>query len=573
MVLFQRDSCGTRRAPCASCGSRAPQRRESAVDARALQPFGAMALRTAPKFLSALFFAAILAMVASAFAADPPLRIGRVIVESDDVYSQREALRGRAYRAADALHIRTRPNIIRKFLLFKEGDPYVPERVAETERNLRALAFLKSAQVMASEPHHGFVDITIRTQDTWSLAPGTDAGMKGGVGSFGMQITDSNLAGSGQHLSLSYHKNDDRSRTAIDYRNPSLIAPYWQSRIWIARASDGYEQHISLMRPFYSFATPWSAELSFDNLRQARRIFASGLQIDEFNQMHRHLIVAFGRAFDVNDMLARRLTFGVRASDDVFSDIPLQTRGSMPDIRQFRYLFGRFERAENRFITLDYIDSDMRLQDFDIGSRVSAEAAVSPAIAGAPATTEFARVAASRGRMFDSRSFAIARISAESRFESGLRNTVATGAIRFVRRFDTEHPQTFVGRIVVNSGWRLDRDVQFFADGETGLRGYHLHAFEGSRSILVNAEQRIYFGRELAQIASPGVVVFADAGNATYGGFAQLLKLRSDVGVGLRIGLPRTPRNVLRFDLALPLVPDASGRRKPTLSISSSQAF
>jgi Omp85 superfamily domain len=573
MVLFLRDSCGSRRALCAPCGVVPLWRPREAIDSEPLQPVGAMALRTATKVLSVFFFAAILSTVTSAFAADPQLRIGRVIVECDDVYSQHEALRGRAYRAADALHIRTRPNIIRKFLLFKEGDPYVPERVAETERNLRALAFLKSATVIASEPHDGVVDITIRTQDTWSLAPGTDAGMKGGVGSFGMQITDSNLAGSGQHLSLSYQKNDDRSRTAIDYRNPSLFAPYWQSRIWIARASDGYEQRISLARPFYSFATPWSAELSFDNLRQADRLFANGLQTDKFNEMHRQVTVAFGRAFDVNDTLARRLTFGVRTTDDVFSDVPLQTSGSMPDNRQFRYLFGRFERAENRFITLDYIDSDMRLQDFDIGSRVSAEAAVSPAIAGAHATTEFARVAASSGRAFDSRSFAVARISAESRFESGLRNTVATGSIRFVRRFDTEHPQTFVGRIVINSGWRLDRDVQFFADGESGLRGYHMHAFEGSRSFLVNAEQRIYLGRELGQIASPGVVVFADAGNATYGGLAQLLKLRSDVGVGLRIGLPRTPRNVLRFDLALPLVPDASGRRKPTLSISSSQAF
>src|SRR3569832_798665 len=79
--------------------------------------------------------------------------VGKITIHSLDVYSPREAAKGRFYRAADALHIETHDNVIRKFLLFREGDVYRPERLAETERTLRALHFLKSASVTASEPH------------------------------------------------------------------------------------------------------------------------------------------------------------------------------------------------------------------------------------------------------------------------------------------------------------------------------------------------------------------------------------------------------------------------------------
>jgi len=75
------------------------------------------------------------------------------------------------------------------------------------------------------------------------------------------------------------------------------------------------------------------------------------------------------------------------------------------------------------------------------------------------------------------------------------------------------------------------------------------------------------------QLASTGVVAFADAGNATYGGISSLMSLKSDVGVGVRVGLPRTPKNLLRLDFAYALNRDPLGRRGWLISFSSGQAF
>jgi outer membrane translocation and assembly module TamA len=115
--------------------------------------------------------------------------------------------------------------------------------------------------------------------------------------------------------------------------------------------------------------------------------------------------------------------------------------------------------------------------------------------------------------------------------------------------------------------------VQFFADGASGLRGYRLHSFAGDRNLIVNLEQRLFLGRELLQIVSPGVVAFMDVGSATNRSFLSGSQWKSDVGVGIRLGLPRTPRNLLRIDFAYPLNANLSGSRHFLVSFSSSQAF
>ena len=90
---------------------------------------------------------------------------------------------------------------------------------------------------------------------------------------------------------------------------------------------------------------------------------------------------------------------------------------------------------------------------------------------------------------------------------------------------------------------------------------------------MVNLEERFYFGREILQLASPAIVAFVDAGNATSGSFNQLMALKTDIGLGIRVGLPRTPKNLLRIDLAYALNADPMGRRGFLVSFSSGQAF
>ncbi len=536
-----------------------------------IMPRAAVRAWIAP-FITA-FAGVCLAAASPVKAADAPLRIGTISVQTLDVYSPAEEGHGNFYRLTDKLHIQTRPALIRGFLLFKEGDLYIPERLEETERNLRALSFLKSAKVTAEPPHDGVVDVTVVTQDSWSLEPASDAGMKGGVSTFGVSLTDTNLLGWGRQLGISYNKGVTRSRAAIDYRDPALPFPYWQTRLTWAQNSDGFERTAGVIKPFYSFSTPSAFTFFFTNLRQHETLYRDASISEIFAQHHQEAIASYGLALAPNDYAATRLTFGFHYLVDTFGGTRHGPAGVLPDDREFHYLFTRFERIDNRFVTMDYVDRDMRLQDFNLGEQFSAELALSPKSFGSPSTSGLVRVSEARGFLVGPRSFILPQVGFEGRLDNGLRNGILSGGAKYVRRFDTDLPQSLVGRIVVDSGWRLDHDVQFFADGGNGLRGYPLHSFEGNKNIVMNLEDRLYLGRELLQLVSPGVVAFIDTGNATSGGFSQLMRLKTDVGVGLRLGLPRTPRNLLRLDVAVPLNRDPRGRRRVVVSFSSGQAF
>jgi hypothetical protein len=501
----------------------------------------------------------------------PALRVGRIIVTPLDVYSDTEAKRGLFYSIADRLHIETRPAVIRRFLLFREGDLFRPERLAETERILRTLHFLKSASVTASEPHDGVVDITVTTQDAWSIAPETNAGNKGGETTYGISITDTNLLGLGKEVSVQWDKTIDRTRLGIDYQDPAINSTFWNAHLAYGTNSDGFDHRLTLRRPFYSFATPWSAELSFIGFRQNDRLFANGEESEKFAQSHRHIIASYGLALNPNDIRADRFTGGLRFTRDNFTSIRHLTGETLPVDRDYRYAFIRFDHADNDFIKLNFVNKDLRYEDFNLGRQLSMEGAVSPRFLGAEHNSAFARVAASDGRHIDATSFVMPFAAFESRFDGGVKNAIVTAAASYVRRYDTRHPATTAARVVFNNAWRLDAENQFFADGITGLRGYRLHSFAGNRSFVANFEHRVYLGHEIAQLVSPGVVAFIDTGNATYG--SRLFALKTDVGVGLRIGLPRTPKNLLRLDLAYALNRDPRGKRGLLISFGSGQAF
>lgn len=483
-------------------------------------------------------------------------RIGKIIIHPIDVYSAPEANKGAFYRIADRLHIETKASVIRKFLLFREGDVYSAERLAETERNLRTLHFIKSASVVASEPHDGVVDVTVTTQDAWSIAPETQAGNKGGTTTYGANLTDSNLLGLGKEVSLQYDKTIDRTRLGIDYQDPALNSQYWNAHVAYGSTSDGDDQRLQIRRPFYSFATPWSADFSFIGFSQDDKLYANGFEFARFHQRHRMINASYGVALDPNDRVANRVTAGFRAVNDDFSSVATD--------RDYRYLFLRYEHAENDFLKLNFVNKDIRYEDFDLGRQYSIEVA-------AAASSTYTRLTAANGKRLDESSFIMPAASIESRFDHGAQNTILATAISYVHRYETEHPQSTVARVIYDQGWRLDRDVQFFADGLTGLRAYRLHSFEGNRVLIANLEHRLYLGREIAQLFSPALVAFIDTGNATSG--SNLFAFKTDVGVGLRIGLPRTPKNLLRIDAAYAINRDPRGRRGLLISFGSGQAF
>jgi hypothetical protein len=508
-------------------------------------------------------------------AAQPAPRIGTITIRTLNVFSPEEAASGWFYRAADAVHITTRSSVIRGFLLFREGDPYDPEQLAQTERNLRALPFIKFASVTAGPPHEGTVDVEVTTQDGWTTEIGGSFGSKGGTTTYGVNLTETDLLGSGRAVGIGYDKGTERTTRSFEFLDPYLFAPYWSGGLLLATASDGHQQQVEIKRPFYSFTTPWAADLLLDDFTQNEKLYRAGEVDEQFRQHHRGALALYGVALTREAARARRLSAGFDARDDEFRPLPDRLDDVLPAGRKFRYLFVEYDDVANDFLKLNYVNRDLRYEDFNMGRTLTLRAAVSPSALGPARTTGMVSLFGSRGQRIGQMSFVLGSVSYQTRLGPINQNAVLSASGVLVIKFDTRPLQTFVSRLRVDRGWDLDRDVQFFADGMTGLRAYRLHSFEGDKRIILNLEHRIFSGREILHLVAPGAVAFADTGAAVPAGQSLTIRsLKTDVGVGLRFGIPRAPsNNILRIDFAYAFNPDPRGRRGFLASFSSAQAF
>jgi hypothetical protein len=347
----------------------------------------------------------------------------------------------------------------------------------------------------------------------------------------------------------------------FELTDPSFFRPYMKARVAYSQNSDGFERRLSIAQPFYALDVQHSSEVSFEDWRRNDGIYGGGHLLSTLRHDHRQLVAAWGTATRVSETSATRVTAGLRLVDDRLTGF---------DTRAFHYLFLRVDHLDDRFITRNFVDKDIQVQDIHLGPQLFAEAGLSPRLSGGERTSGFFDAGASGGADYGN-AFLMGSAAFRTRLDGSFRNAVLSGTARYVLRLETRLPQSFVGRILVNQGWNLDPENQFFADAASGLRGYRMHAFEGTGNAIANAEYRLSLGRELLHLVSPGAAAFIEAGTVTDGFRPRGLKC--DVGFGVRLALPRSTRNLLRLDVAYALQRDPLNRSGVVISFSSGSSF
>jgi hypothetical protein len=491
------------------------------------------------------------------------------------VFTPEEEERGWVYRAADALHIETQPSVVRRFLLFDEGDAYDPELLAQTERNLRGLPFLRSATVTAGPSHDGVVDVDVVTKDAWTTELAVNLGRGGGVTTWAAGITEQNVLGLGKEIGFLYDEDVERTNRLIEFNDPALFASYWSAGFLYADNSDGSQRRVRIQKPFVSSLDRTAAQGLWNRFRQEDRTYADGVVASEYAQKHEQLLLSGGLALAPGSSKAQRLTVGINFFQDEFEPLASQPDAVLPAPRDFRYVFVGWESVVSDFLTESFVNRGERREDFNLGTRLAAQVGVSPKAFGAHETSYAVAGEVSTGWRIAPGAFLQAGAAFRTRLQGGIENATLAGTVTFVWKHPTRLLQTTVAQVLLDRGWNLDGDVQFFADGDHGLRGYHLYAFEGDRRVLVNLEHRFFGGFEILQLFSLGAAVFVDTGAAVPPGEPlRFSSLKTDAGVGLRIGISRAASNtVLRLDCAYAFDADPLGRRGWLVSFSSGQAF
>jgi len=496
-------------------------------------------------------------------ASSPALRIGVISIVIGDVFATETPEEDRLfYRVANRLHIETRVDVVRRQLLFKEGDVYVERLLRESERILRRNKYLFDAEIAVVAEHDGLVDIEVRTRDVWTFKPGIQYTRTGGEEATGFELQESNLLGFGKEVTVAHKENVDRRSDEFRYFDPQLFGSRARFALSYADNSDGRQRSGFVEQPFYSLDTRWAATLSALDSERTDQRYVLGTAVDEFRHRQQAYQLFGGFSPGLNNGWVRRYSFGAAFVENRFAATgsPLSAAVVPPD-RKLVYPFVGFSMFEDRFEERRNEDQIERTEDLFAGKFF--QASFGWASREFDSSDNAALLSLGFGNTLeteDRRHTLVMRADAAGRIhDDELANGVLTSAARYYWRMTPR--QLFFASLSGSLTDRLDAERQLTLGGDSGLRGYPLRYQDGSAAALVTLEHRVYTKYYLFRLFHLGGAVFFDAGR-TWGegnapkpaGIDTRLGLLKNVGLGLRFGSSRSAfGNVIHVDLAFPL--------------------
>ncbi len=483
--------------------------------------------------------------------------IRRVILVQENIFDlSKEDENNWLYRTMNKLHIVTRPNTIRRQLLFGEGRGYDPRLVAESERILRENKYLYDASIRPVMNADGELEIDVRTRDVWTLTPEITYSRGGGENKTRLGLEESNLFGTGRRMLFTWEDDVDRRGKVFEYYDRQLAGTWTSLGLSIADNSDGHSHALSVVKPFHALDARWAGGATYFDDDRVTTYYDLGEEAAEFRH-ERQYYVGFGGFSDgLKRGWVRRFTLGAAYDNNEFGppespDLPVL----IPDNRKLVYPFLGFELLEDRFeksLNSNQID---RVEDFYLGTRVALQVGWSDESFGADRDALLYSMSANHsiGTLEGKALLLAAGLNARHEDGGSANSLFNLNASFYWRQSDK---WLFYTQLLGTLGHNLDGDTIVELGGDNGLRGYPLRYQSGDSSLVVSAEQRYFTDWYPFRLVRVGAAVFADVGrvwgpNALGTGNLGWL---TDVGVGLRFAPTRLgTTKVFHLDVAFPL--------------------
>lgn len=491
-------------------------------------------------------------------------------------------------RTVRALHVNTRDDVIRQFLLLKVGEPCNQIKRAESERILRAQPYLVDARIRAYDDEQGGVRLEVETRDDFSLI--VEPIVRGAGPMFrGMRLGETNLGGYATQSSVEYRNGLAYNDVlGVQYTDYQFLGQRNELRVEARREPFGQRLRLQAVRPFYTdlqrFA--WVGEVGGTrepmrllrgdlptNAVTVRRAFSNVGGLARVGPVGRLKLVGLSltREEERADSAPLLLTpQGVR-SDTAGPPPPPFTR---QNVMRANLLLG--VRAI-RFVRVQGFDALTGAQDVRVGAQVGIAAGQSIAVGPAIDRDRFLATNIYLG-WGGQKWFAGAQGITEARYSLDRRqweNVIGTG--RAAWYFRPAVRQTTVLQMEWATGRRMLTPLQLsLADREGGLLGHRLSRDPGARRLVFRAEQRLVVPTRL-NVADVGLAGFAEAGKLMAERsvpYSVDTPWRGAVGVSLLAAVPPRSRRLWRLDLAFPVSNDPRKRVELRLTgIDRSRTF
>ena len=484
--------------------------------------------------------------------------IGEITIDTENVFDPSIPEEDRKlYRLANNLHVRTRPKIIRRQLLFKEGDIFQQRLLDESERILRSNSYLRDASIVPVRIHDGKVDILVRTDDVWTLDPRLSIGRSGGANNYTVGVKDANFLGTGIYVGLFQKSTVDRDSSELVFRDRELGNTRYYGSGRFQDNSDGRLLELNFGHPFYELDGHRANAISLLNDKRVDSLYDLGEVQDKFYHDIQYYEVSAGKSRGLRNGWVNRYTVGLTYDDQTFAPYTDESLPYMlvPEDRKFVYPFVQWELLEDDFEETRNHDQIGQTEDRYLGTSLLARIGYASESFGSNANAALMDFKFHTGFGSSETDSLIADILFHSRLESG---EFDDAFFDFDAIYHHRHStrQLFHAELSGALGYNLDLDHQILLGGDSGLRGYPLRYQGGDAKVLLTLEERLFTDWYPFHLIRIGGAVFFDVGRTwgqnPVGG--ESLGWLSDVGFGFRFGNTRSGiGRLVHLDFAFPL--------------------
>ena len=483
-------------------------------------------------------------------------KIGNIYVINLPVFSLQDPEENNAiFRFINRVHFPTRHDVIRRQILFNEGDMLQPRVITESERILRSNSFLSDAVVLPYQLCDDSLDVVVVVRDLWTMRPQFFISRKGGYNEYGISLGDNNIFGSGNSMFLQYVNDRERDTKSIGYSTKHLFGTHVRLDTVYQDATDGFSKILNVVRPFYSLDSSWMYGI---NLKE--RIFEESLQelnqnILIFDHIENEYQVFAGYSSGLVKGYTQRYIVGFKRGEDIFESADITT--TIPDDRILAYPWLLYSIVEDNIAIYKNLNVLYRTEDVPVGLGLSALLGYADDRFGSDLSQWVLSLSLSNSPLTLDQHLLKTKFEVNSFWDRDAHdfvNTVSSFNLSYYW-LRTEKQRLFLG-LTYDHGKNLASDELLPLGSDEGLRGYPSEYLLGERRLLLNLEHRHIFDAHYLNIARFAGVLFFDMGQTSNpsNSIATDSELLTSAGIGLRMSSSKTNiGNIIHIDLAYPL--------------------
>jgi hypothetical protein len=262
-------------------------------------------------------------------------------------------------------HINTNEIIIRKNLLFSEGDTVSPLILSDNERIIRQLPYIDDARIIIVPVSDEDVDIIVLTRDNYSL--GVDFSFSN-IKKGSVSIFDKNIFGFGHEFGLKIPYDSELPGSpglGIEYQADNIAKTFINLNLHyfdgLGRRTYGFD----MSRKLISSTTKYAGGIS------VREMFTS----EDLDTMHvpeplrYHLQdYWFSRSFLINNERVSRIIIGARYTNNNVFDHPFILPDSYHYLQKYKMFLGSLSYSVQKFYKTNLIYGYGRTEDIPYGA-------------------------------------------------------------------------------------------------------------------------------------------------------------------------------------------------------------